>query len=356
MEKRKKTLLIVGYYHLADGFRTCANYLANDYNVLFFPLLYYQSTHLDVVGDLIKYINGEELSKYENCLFPSKTRIDVVFLWYHAYFAVDQVGMTQFIQIKNGVSDSVKFIGYSWDPMPPNELPSQSKLNLISMLNCYITGDSSEIRCLKKLGVSNVEYCPSGFDPLISHYIEDDNYKCDVSIVCTNLYDDYERFPLESVRLNRKKIVDLVYENRSDIKFNIYGPNFLSQMYPDCYRGYINYANCARVFANSKINLCIHAVSYNSIGDELYFSERLPQILGSRGLLYCETEYKHLLEHDLNYVMADTTDPIGQIKEIIQNYETSKYQQIIDNGHKLALKCLTWDNIRRKLCETTECL
>ena len=151
------------------------------------------------------------------------------------------------------------------------------------------------------------------------------------------------------LRLNRKKIVDLVYENRAQIKFHIYGPDFLSQMYPDCYRGYITYANCSKVFSNSKINLCIHATSYNSKGDELYFSERLPQIMGSRGLLYCETEYKHLLEHDLNYIMADPIDPIGQILEIIKNYETTKYQQIIDNGHKLALKYLTWDNIRRKL-------
>jgi len=349
VDESKKTLLVVGYYHLADGFRTCANYLSKDYNILFFPLLYYQNNKLDVVGDLSKYINGEKLNKYECGLVPNRKRIDIIFLWYHAYFTHDQSRIAQFVQIKNKIPRDVKFIGYNWDPMPPKEIPTPSKLFLISMLNCYITGDSREISCLKNQGFSNIEYGPSGFDPSVTYYIEDENYKCDVSIVCTNLYVDYNMFPLESVRLNRKKIVDLIYENRKDIKFYIYGPEFLSQMYPDCYRGYITYANCPKVFANSKINLCMHAVSDNSKGDELYFSERLPQILGSRGLLYCETEYKYLLQPGLNYIMADINDPIGQIMEIIKNYETEKYQEIIENGYQLAVKYLTWDNIRRKL-------
>jgi hypothetical protein len=95
--------------------------------------------------------------------------------------------------------------------------------------------------------------------------------------------------------------------------------------------------------------LCLHAVSYNSQGNCIYFSERLPQILGSHGLLYCETEYKHLLESNLNYILLDILDPISQIKEIIQNYNNLKYQEIIENGHQLAIKYFTWDNIRRKL-------
>ena len=42
-------------------------------------------------------------------------------------------------------------------------------------------------------------------------------------------------------------------------KFHVYGPDFLGQLYPDCYRGFVTYANSARVFANRKINLCLHA-------------------------------------------------------------------------------------------------
>ena len=65
-------------------------------------------------------------------------------------------------------------------------------------------------------------------------------------------------------------------------KFHVYGPDFLGQLYPDCYRGFVTYANSARVFANRKINLCLHAVFFNSVNDQLYFSERLPKFLGPK--------------------------------------------------------------------------
>lgn len=345
----KKTLLIVGYYCLEDGFRACANFLSKDYNILFFPLLYYHNDNMNVVDDLTKYINGEKIESKKIYLNSYGKRPDIVFLWFYNYFALDYLKIDQFMQIKKNVSPNVKFIGYNWDPFPPKEEMNFEKLYLISMLDSFITGDSTEINYLKKQGFKNIEYGPSGFDPLISRYVRDDNYKCDVSIVCTNLYTDNNWFPEEYVRLNRKKLVDIIYKHRNEMKFHIYGPQFLSELYPDCYRGYVKYVDCPRVFSNSKVNLCIHAVSYNSNDIELYFSERLPQILGSQGLLYCETEYSYLLEPNVNYILADPEDPVGQIKDIIRNYEHYKYQKIIKNGYSLAVRHFTWDVLRQKL-------
>ena len=126
-------------------------------------------------------------------------------------------------------------------------------------------------------------------------------------------------------------------------------PLSFKRLYPDCYKGYVSYENCPKVFSNSKINLCLHATSFNNYGSYIYYSERLPQILGSHGLLYCETEYQHLLIPNVNYILADPHDPIGQIKEIIEHYHDPKYQEIRNKGYELALRQMTWETLRQKV-------
>ena len=86
---KKKTILIVGYYNLADGFKTCANFLFKDYHVLFFPLLYYEAEKLNIIEALIKYINGHKLDFYPPSLFINDKPIDIVLIWYHRYFCRD---------------------------------------------------------------------------------------------------------------------------------------------------------------------------------------------------------------------------------------------------------------------------
>lgn len=344
-EQNKKNLLIIGYYSLSDGFSACANYLSNDYNVLFFPLLYYQNNNLNIVSDLAKYINGEPVMN--PMLKPNSKKVDIVLVWYHNYFADDWSKLHSFRQIRAKAHLGAKFIGYNWDPVTPLKDMTIKRFNLISKMDTFLSGDNFELKYLRSKGLKNVDYCPSGFDPKISYYTENEAYKCDVSIICTNLYDNYQEWPLECVRLNRKILVDAIYSNRDKIKFHIYGSPFLGKLYPECYKGYIAYGDCPKVFSNSKINLCIHAVSYNSSDNELYFSERLPQILGCKGLLYCETEYKYLLKHGVNYIMADPSDPIKQIMDIIANY--NDYREIIENGYQLAMDHFTWDTVRKKI-------
>ena len=358
----KPTLLIVGYNNLADGFRTCANYLEKDYEVLFFPLLRYQHLGLSAVHDLPKYINGRRLPNYVEGLVPNSKKIDVVFIWYLNYFTQSWSRLDDFILLKRDCHACAKFIGYSWDPLIPPVIKDEInpiRCQLIGLLYAYIGGDGRELRHLRPSGFDHVYYGPSGFDPNVTYPQPnpelDSPYRCDISIVCTNLYGDPKQFPLECVRLNRKRLIDLIYEHRTDFVFHVYGPEFLGALYPDCYKGYIPYTECPKVFSNSRINLCIHAVSYNndieSDGESLYFSERLPQILGSRGLLYCETDYSPstLLRPGHNYVLADPEDPISQLRNILDHYEEETYQRIIEEGHALAQKYLTWNTLRQRL-------
>jgi hypothetical protein len=336
----KQSLLIVGYYHLADGFRTCANFLEKTYNVYFFPFCHYVDNKYDVMSELTRYINGDKCDHYECGLIENHQTIDIVLLWNHKYF-IDNSGI--FITMKENMRHKVIYLGYNWDPVI--EI-SMSKILFIRALNGYLSCDGSEVKYLTDHGEYNSVYCPPGFDPKVTFYKYDPSKQCDVSIVCTNLYSDCGTF---KPRVHRKELVDSLYGQRNEINLHIYGPVNFKEIYPDCYKGYIAYEECPKVFSNSKINLCIHATSYNNHGKHIYFSERLPQILGSHGLLYCDTEYDYLLRPDVNYVLADSNDQLGQIRSILKNYDNPKYQIMRDKGHELSLQNFTWSNMLNQI-------
>lgn len=357
MSYKKQTLLIIGYYHLSDGFNTCANFLKKNYDVYFFPLCHYVDSKFNVKRDLIKYIKGEKCEHYECGLREHQPHMDIVLFWNISFFILDSKNLDIIVSMKHEVSHKVIYLGYNWDPMPPvslNNTHEMFKLSFIRLMNGYLSCDGREIKYLKDQGEYNYVYCPPGFDPTITHFIYDPKYECDVSIICTNLYDTFDVFPRTAARVNRKELVDLLYNHRMEIKFHIYGPPSFGKLYGECYKGSISYDDCPKVFSNSKINLCIHATSYNNYQDYLYFSERLPQIMGSHGLVYCDTEYTGLLHPGVNYILADKQDQLSQIKEIIRDYNLPKITMIKNKGYDTAIKSLTWNNMLNKVNMITQ--
>jgi hypothetical protein len=317
--------------------------------VYFFPFYHYLDFKFDVKSELIKYINGDKCERYECGLQANNPPMNVVLLWNYKYFSDSETGLQMLVAIKASVRHPVTYLGYNWDPVPPKKEIAPLKLLFIRTLNAYLSCDGRELKYLIDRGIYNYVYCPSGFDPRVTYYTNDPSYKCDVSIICTNLYGDNSLFTREGVRVHRKELVDLLYQHRTEMQFHIYGPPQFKETYPDCYRGSIAYENCPKVFSNSKINLCLHATSFNNYQKYIYFSERLPQIMGSRGLLYCDTEYDYLLIPNVNYILADASDPLGQIRNILKNYDTGRYQSIKDKGYELAQKSLTWDVMRQRI-------
>lgn len=346
---KKPALLIIGYYHLADGFKACADFLEKDYTVYFFPLCHYLDHKYNVRSEVLRYIKGEKCDRYECGLIENNPPIDIVLFWNSRYFIDSHNGLDLVVTMKNEIKHKVLYLAYNWDPMPPTGEIDELKMAFIRLLNGYLTCDGREIKYLRDIGQYNYMYCPPGFNPQITNYVNNNDYACDVSIVCTNLYTDYSIFTRNSVRVHRKEMVDLIYQHRNEINFHIYGPKEFKELYPACYKGYIKYEDCPKVFSNSKINLCIHATSYNNFQKYLYYSERLPQIMGSRGLAYCDTEYDQLLLPNTHYILADPSDPWNQIQEILKNYDSSKYQVIKEKAHELANKNMTWDHMRQRI-------
>jgi hypothetical protein len=344
-----KNILLIGYCYFQDGFLYAMNELEKYGNkIYFFPYFTYILDNNEKRDDiLIEYIKSNNIN---------------ICLWWNNRLKYDSIKYV--IDNLNDVNQkNIKNYFYNWDPYLYNyedynciywkdvvenitkiyELMDYTFSCFeyeINYMTKYMTNYNSEYN--KKI---NISYLPSGFNPSISNYIYDEKYICDVSIVCTNIYNDKSMYPNESCNLHRYEIIDKLYENRHKINFFIYGNDKIEKMYPECYKGFIKYEDCNRVFSNSKINLSIHCLTecVHSFGNSTqeYFSERVPQILGCKGLLMTNTYYSHLLKEDISYIYVNNNNFLHKIFDILQNY--SYYEKIKTHGYNIAINNYTWN-------------
>ena len=326
-------ILIIGYCNLQDGFLYASNSLKKlNYNIFFFPYHNYviqQNNNRDNI--LIDFIKNNNIN---------------VILWWYNNITFETIN-----NVKN--TFNIKNIFFNWDPFLYNYNKYNSliwKERIDERLKYYPLMDSV-LSCFEKevtfcKTICNISYTPPGFDKTISKYEYYNDYQCDVSIVCTNLYDYIYEFPDEATNITRYSIVHKLYEYRDKIKFNIYGLEKFRSLFPDCYKGFINYKDCNKVFSNSKINLSIHPILYelnSENSSQEYFSERLPQILGSKGLLVTNSKLSLYLKENIDYIHIDnSSDWFEKLITIINNND--QYNIIRENGYKKALKYYQWDN------------
>jgi hypothetical protein len=332
-------ILIIGYCHLDDGFLYAAKALEKlNYKIFFFPYLNYVMDKIENRDEiLIEKIKKDNIN---------------ICLWWN-----NSIKFDNFKKILNK-NNNIKNYLFNWDPF----LYNYEKYNCIiwkeriyekdmsyPLMDHIFSCFESEINYFKnKLPIT---YTPPGFDLNISKYVFDENYICDISIVCTNFYKNIIEFPNETTNITRYEIVDKLYENRNNIKFHIYGPENFKNIYPECYKGFIKYQECNKVFSNSKINLSIHPMVNElstNYSKEEYFSERVPQILGCKGLLVTNSNLNNKLKKNKDYIYIDNDiDWYSKLLHIIKNSE--KYNYIRNNGYNKAYKNYQWDNWAEKI-------
>ena len=333
-------LLLVGYCHLADGFLYASRSLEKlGYKIYFFPFLIYK---MDNNNDLIK--------DYKNMIIDKKINIC---LWWNNSISFDELNLM--------INKNIKNIFFNWDPFLYNYQKYnntnwisriQNKEKIYPLMDNIFSCFEFEIKYFNKLPIY---YNSPGFDPNISKYECNNEYICDISFILTNLYNDNNEFPKEASNLNRYDVVNKIYENRDKINFHIYGPEIFKTLYPDCYKGFIKYDDCNKVFSNSKINLSIHPIVYelnSKNSKETYFSERVPQILGSKGLLMTNSNLDNLLIKNVDYIFInENINYIDIIFNIINNNDD--FNIIRNNGYEKGIKYFTWDkwalNIHNKI-------
>ena len=332
-------ILIIGYCHLDDGFLYGSRALEKlNHKIFFFPYLNY-------VMDKIENRDEILIEKIK------ENNIDVCLWWNNSI---------KYENFKKIINKEIKIKNYlfNWDPFLYNYEKYNSNVwkerifekdmsypLMDHIFSCFET----EINYFKnKLSIT---YTPPGFDINISKYIFDKDYICDVSIVCTNFYKNISEFPDNATNITRYEVVDKLYENRNNIIFHIYGPENFKNIYPECYKGFIKYQDCNKVFSNSKINLSIHPIVNelnNNNSKEEYFSERVPQILGCKGLLVTNSYLNNKLKKNKDYIYIDNNiDWYSKLQHIIKNSE--KYNHIRNNGYNKAILNYQWNNWAEKI-------
>lgn len=348
-------ICIFGFNNLADGYLACAESMNKmDIEVSFFPLMLYINNKVDINNILIEFLNGELYNKFmvdksiknnvnyfQNMKLP-KNMPDILLFW------TPPVDLSNIIKnIKSYYNGKIYY--HNWDPTY-TEIDHQHWINSEKMLlnnsdyfDCIFSVNPKEVEFYKKNN-KNALHCYSGFDESFSYPSIDSEYVCDVSAVITNLY-NCSIWDRNKQKINRKDLIDLIYSDKS-INLHIYGNQSIKNSYPDAYKGFINYNQCHKVFCNSRINLCIHAISIDG-----YLSERVPQIIGSSGLLltdniigldFIPNEDYILVNSILNATSKESAiDTFNRIKDLLSNEEERK--RIEKNGY-LKRENFKWDN------------
>jgi len=332
--------LIIGYYHLADGFKGAADSLQKytKGTVEFFPLSAYEDSYGPKrFTYLFKFIE-RQLKDQELCMgtiYNPHTKIDVIIWW---NFRID---FEELAKIRR-LCPEVIHTFYSWDDPYWTELEEERGGNKnFQLIDVALTCCADSIDFYKRNGCPNVLFAMPGFDEKIHHPIEDQTYDCDVSIVCTNLYNTSN----EGKCINRFKFLRDILKDGT-ISLKVYGPEKLRSYFPRDYAGFTSFEDSHKVFAKSRINVCTHIRNGSK-----YINERTCQILGSKGLLYIsnQKDLDQLLDPSLHCVVINEADHVNQIKEILNNYDS--YEAIKQKGYEHALSHMKWDHWGQTLTE-----
>ena len=337
-------ILIIGYYGFEDGYYAYGKYFQNYFKtVSFFPLIECKDLNKfnkSSITDIETVISGCDFSKnlYSNKLINYNCPKNVVLIAHSNYILaslkIDNILVVEHIQsLKKKYN--FQLIQVNWDANINN-----ANNNIINFFDKSFCSDPILLPLYK-----NVRLFKAGYSTDTSFYKEDNDYKCDVSFIGTNLYEN-PIFPNKS--LNRRYILDTIYADKS-IKLHIYGPKFLADRYPDSYKGFISYTDCYKVFSNSKINLNISPLINVKSDDKLYYSERLPQILACDGIMLCNNDLSPMLIPNQHYLYINH---INQLLPCIKYFlNNNVFQKKIKKNVTGIKDTFNYEHIIKDICK-----
>lgn len=331
-------LLLIGYYHLLDGFLGAADALRNKFNyeIEFFPMNAYNDKYGNNKIHLLKSFVERKINPKDiltSTLYSGGDPPHVI-LWWNFNIEAHE------IQLIKKINNSIIHIFYSWDDPYWVELQNQkeNKNESLKFIDIAYSCCNKSLKFYFDSGVKYAYYTKPGFDPKI-HFPTETNtksYDCDISIICTNLYNS----PNDNGKcINRLGFLNQIIKDGS-IKLNIYGPENFKKMFPRNYVSSVTFADTCKVFNKSKINICTHARQKSG---DMYINERTCQILGAGGLLYIDNVagLDKILDINSECVVINESDHVNQIKKILGSY--SEFEVIKKKGYERAMKDLTWD-------------
>jgi hypothetical protein len=325
-------LLIVSYYGLKDSLASAADSLQKlGFQVETYPLFRFVFDRHDKLENYVDHFDA----------FIKEYNPEIVLWWFV------QVPTSLIAQIRDRHRQRVHIL-YCWDDPyvwsdRSTDIAQKAKLFDIALITC----EGSCARYIEN-GSKVSQFLPPGFDPKINHPSgsSPQEYDCDISICCTNLYDNAQVYPDQWIR--RKELVDMIASDPS-INFHIYGPSTLERIYPRQYRGYAKYEDLDRIFNRSRINLCTHVCK----SGYKYVNERLFLILGSGGLLLVDpvNGLGDLIDTTDECVVMEKGKIMEQIRAILADYPA--YADRKRKGNLRAQE-YTWDKWAQRLKKVAE--
>lgn len=324
-------LLLTSYYELKEQLLCVSTSLKKaGFTVINYPLLQKYADANDKLDNYVEHF----------CDFI-KTENPNVILWW--FFSIPTVDFEIIYNTSKQINNNIKHVLFNWDD--PFNWHVSDMQNKAKFFDVIFATSAEKLDDYVTYGAKKSYLLYPGYDSTLHYPIFEDNnddvnkYECDISICCTNLYENINDYPNQYIL--RRKLVDDIYENQEkyNYKFHIYGPEKFKELYPKSYRGFIKYEDTNKVFNYSKINICTH-VQCNT---KKYLNERTVLILASGGLLYIDkiNELEQVLDINNECIVIDKNDYIQQITNILHNYE--KYYIFRSNG-RLRVKKLTWDD------------
>jgi spore maturation protein CgeB len=313
---------LVGSFNLAHGYLGAAKALRKlGHEVDFVPaaLYFHESETVSIAA-----------TKIEKDLLKQKP--DIILWWRAEHLSAENLA-----KFKNKIEG--KHILYSWDDPFQWEVHREMPAKCQSLDVAFSCCESS-LQNYKNNGC-DAYYCPPGFDPEVHYPEEDEEYKCDISIVCTNLYSGNALTKYKHV--DRGNLLDSILNFFPDIDLRIYGSEQLGERFPEGYKGWVDFDESRKVFYNSKCSISTHIRP----DGHKYINERVCQITGSKGLLLVDpvNGLEHNLVNGQDCIVMDLENRENfknQIKDIIENPDN--YNRIRENGYNVAMERFTWDS------------
>lgn len=168
-----------------------------------------------------------------------------------------------------------------------------------------------------------------------------DRFACDVVFACTNLYDSAQMYPEQ--RLNRRDLIEALYA-APDITLHLYGPERFKELYPNAYRGYLQYEDTYRVVRTARVCFTTHVVSQDV---HQYVNERTAVILGCGGLLVTDVPLPAAWNDEVDGAkyFFEAGDTVQETVERIRSLAAQPYDEtepIRERAVRVAARYLTW--------------
>ena len=298
-----KSILILGIYGYSDGYKALGQELEKYYKIHFFPLFAWRDK-------CINYnYNMNDLEIEIQNINPS-----ILLFWYNyemiETFKIDNINfnlLEWILKCKN------KKILLNWD-LSFNYKPKIETINTFDIIFGVINNN-----------IKNYKYFTQGFNENYSYKYESvSKYVCDINFIGTNLYENYGN----NINCTRKQILDIITKDNR-IKCHIYGTEFLKELYPNNYKGYLKYNDCHKIFSNSLLSLNISPLNDLEDKTNYYYSERMAQIIGCESLMICNNNFGDFLPQNCYIQINDPNDIIDIIFKI--KNDKKLYNDYIEN-------------------------